>query len=117
MSDLIQTFQERSGDIWTALIEHMQLSFLSLLIAVVIAVPLGVFLMERKKIAEPIIQVTAIFQTIPSLAVLGLLIPIIGIGTVPAVLALIIYALLPILRNTYTGLTGIDPSLNEAADA
>lgn len=117
MSELIQTFQERSGDTWTALIEHMQLSFLSLLIAVVIAVPLGVFLMERKKIAEPIIQVTAIFQTIPSLAVLGLLIPIIGIGTVPAVLALIIYALLPILRNTYTGLTGIDPSLNEAADA
>lgn len=49
MSELIQTFQERSGDTWTALIEHMQLSFLSLLIAVVIAVPLGVFLMERKK--------------------------------------------------------------------
>lgn len=117
MNDLIQTFQERSGDVWTAFIEHMQLSFLTLLIAVVIAVPLGIFLMDKKKIAEPIIQVTAIFQTIPSLAVLGLLIPIIGIGTVPAVLALIIYALLPILRNTYTGLTGIDPSLNEAADA
>ena len=117
MSELIETFQERSGDVWTAFIEHMQLSFLALLIAVVIAVPLGIFLMNKKKIAEPIIQVTAIFQTIPSLAVLGLLIPIIGIGTVPAVFALIIYALLPILRNTYTGLTGIDPSLNEAADA
>jgi osmoprotectant transport system permease protein len=73
--------------------------------------------MERKRIAEPIIQVTAIFQTIPSLAILGLLIPLVGIGTVPAIVALIIYALLPILRNTYTGLTGIDPSLNEAADA
>ncbi|WP_423190181.1 ABC transporter permease/substrate-binding protein [Alkalibacterium sp. f15] len=117
MSGLIETFQQRQQDVWTALIEHMQLSFISLVIAVLIAVPLGIFLMERKKIAEPIIQVTAIFQTIPSLAVLGLLIPIVGIGFVPAIIALFIYALLPILRNTYTGLTGIDPSLNEAADA
>lgn len=117
MGTLIETLQARSGDLWTALIEHMQLSFISLFIAVLIAVPLGIFLMERKKLAEPIIQVTAIFQTIPSLAILGLLIPLVGIGTVPAITALIIYALLPILRNTYTGLTGIDPSLNEAADA
>lgn len=117
MTILFDTFQQRSGDLWTALIQHMQLSFISLLIAVLIAVPLGIFLMERKRIAEPIIQVTAIFQTIPSLAILGLLIPLVGIGTVPAIVALIIYALLPILRNTYTGLTGIDPSLNEAADA
>ena len=117
MNAFIQAFQERSGDVWTALIEHMQLSFLSLLIAVAIAVPLGIFLLDREHIAEPIIQITAIFQTIPSLAVLGLLIPIIGIGTVPAVSALIIYALLPILRNTYTGLTGVDPSITEAADA
>lgn len=117
MTILFDTFQQRSGDLWTALIQHMQLSFISLLIAVLIAVPLGIFLMERKRIAEPIIQITAIFQTIPSLAILGLLIPLVGIGTVPAIVALIIYALLPILRNTYTGLTGIDPSLNEAADA
>lgn len=117
MTILFDTFQQRRGDVGTALIQHMQLSFISLLIAVLIAVPLGIFLMERKRIAEPIIQVTAIFQTIPSLAILGLLIPLVGIGTVPAIVALIIYALLPILRNTYTGLTGIDPSLNEAADA
>lgn len=117
MAELIETFQVRSGDLWTAIIEHMQLSFIALLIAVVIAVPLGIYLAERQNIAEPIIQVTAIFQTIPSLAILGLLIPIVGIGTVPAIIALFIYALLPILRNTYTGLTEIEPSLNEAADA
>lgn len=117
MSAFIQTFQERSGDLWTAIIEHMQLSFIALLIAVVIAVPLGIYLAERPKIAEPIIQVTAIFQTIPSLAILGLLIPIVGIGTVPAIVALFIYALLPILRNTYTGLVEIDPSIDEAADS
>ncbi|SFC62002.1 osmoprotectant transport system permease protein [Alkalibacterium subtropicum] len=117
MSGLLDTLQARQQDVWTALIEHMQLSFISLFIAVLIAVPLGIFLMNHKKIAEPIIQVTAIFQTIPSLAILGLLIPLVGIGSIPAIMALIIYALLPILRNTYTGLTGIDPSLNEAADA
>lgn len=117
MNELFTTFQNRSGDLVTALIEHMQLSFISLLIAVAIAVPLGIYLAERPKLAEPIIQVTAIFQTIPSLAILGLLIPIVGIGSVPAIIALFIYALLPILRNTYTGITEIDPSLNEAAEA
>jgi len=117
MQAFLETLQMRSGDLWTSLIEHMQLSFISLLLAVIIAVPLGIFLMDRKKIAEPIIQITAIFQTIPSLALLGLLIPIVGIGPIPAILALTVYALLPILRNTYTGLTDIDPSLIEAANA
>ncbi len=117
MNELLETFQDRSGDLVTALIEHMQLSFIALLIAALIAVPLGIYLAERPKIAEPIIQITAIFQTIPSLAILGLLIPIVGIGTIPAIVALFIYALLPILRNTYTGLTEIDPSIIEAADA
>ncbi|WP_208559403.1 ABC transporter permease/substrate-binding protein [Marinilactibacillus kalidii] len=115
--NLVETFQQRSGAFWTALYEHMQLSFISLLIAVLIAVPIGIWLIGHKRIAEPIIQVTAIFQTVPSLALLGLLIPLIGIGTVPAVIALVVYALLPILRNTYTGLAEINPALNEAADA
>ncbi|XJS10857.1 ABC transporter permease/substrate-binding protein [Aerococcaceae bacterium WGS1372] len=117
MSDLFTTLQSRSGDLTTALVEHMQLSFISLFIAVLIAVPLGIFLAQRPKIAEPIIQITAIFQTIPSLAILGLLIPLVGIGRVPAIMALVIYALLPILRNTYTGIMDIDPSLDEAAEA
>ncbi|WP_277630499.1 ABC transporter permease/substrate-binding protein [Atopococcus tabaci] len=117
MTTLIQTFQERSGDLWTAVLEHIQLSFVSLFIAVLIAVPLGIYLSYHKKLAEPIIQITAVFQTIPSLAVLGLLIPLVGIGAVPATIALVIYALLPILRNTYTGVTGIDSALIEAAEA
>lgn len=117
MSGLIETFQSRSGDLWVALIEHVQLSFIALFIAVFIAVPLGIYLAERPRLAEPIIQITAIFQTIPSLAILGILIPFIGIGTLPAIIALFIYALLPILRNTYTGINEIDPSIDEAADA
>lgn len=117
MNTLLQTFQERSGDLGTAFVEHIQLSMIALLIAIVIAVPLGIFLTNHKKIASPIIQVTAVFQTIPSLAILGLLIPLVGIGTVPAIIALVVYALLPILRNTYTGLSEINPALLEAADA
>lgn len=117
IQSLTETYQMRSEQLWQSLLEHIQLSFISLGLAVLIAVPLAIILMNRKKIAEPIIQVTAIFQTIPSLALLGLLIPLLGIGFVPAIFALTIYALLPILRNTYTGLTGIDPSLIEAADA
>ncbi|EUJ47522.1 bile exclusion locus B [Listeria rocourtiae FSL F6-920] len=117
MSKLIDTFQVRQDALWAALVQHIELSFISLFIAVFIAVPLGIYLTNHKRAAEPIIQVTAILQTIPSLALLGLLIPLVGIGTVPAIIALVIYALLPILRNTYTGIKEIDPVLMEAAEA
>lgn len=117
MNEFIRTFQNREGMLWEALVEHIQLSFIALLIAVVIAIPLAIFLTNHKRIANWIIQITAIFQTIPSLALLGLMIPLVGIGRVPAITALVVYALLPILRNAYTGLTDIDPSLIEAADA
>lgn len=117
MSKLIDTFQVRQDALWAALVQHIELSFVSLFIAVFIAVPLGIYLTNHKRAAEPIIQVTAILQTIPSLALLGLLIPLVGIGTFPAIIALVIYALLPILRNTYTGIKEIDPVLIEAAQA
>lgn len=117
MNDFIQLLNERKGELLTAILEHIQLSLLALLIAIFIALPLGIYLAEHKKIAEPIIQVTAIFQTIPSLALLGLLIPIVGIGTLPSVIALVVYALLPILRNTYTGIIEVDASLVEASEA
>lgn len=114
---LIQTFQERFGEWQTALLEHLQISLLSLLLAIVLALPLAILLSKFKKISEVILQVSGIFQTIPSLALLGLFIPFIGIGTLPAVVALVIYALFPILQNTMTGLMTIDPSLMEAGRA
>lgn len=117
MTNLIETFAARQDDYIQALVEHIQLSLLSLLIAILIAVPVAIPLTKYKRIAEAILQITGIFQTIPSLALLGLLIPLIGIGTPPAIIALVIYALFPILQNTYTGLTEIDPSLEEAAEA
>lgn len=117
MQTFIDTFVARKEEYVQALVQHIQLSLLSLLIAIVIAIPLAIFLTKYKRIAEGMLQVTGIFQTIPSLALLGLLIPLIGIGNPPAVVALVIYALFPILQNTYTGLTEIDPSLEEAAEA
>ncbi|ARJ51255.1 ABC transporter permease/substrate-binding protein [Staphylococcus lutrae] len=115
MNTLLDTLSARKGELFTALFEHIQLSFIALLIAVLIGVPLGIVLTKTPKISEAVINIAAILQTVPSLALLGLMIPLFGIGTVPAVIALVVYALLPILRNTYTGITGVDPSLIEAA--
>jgi osmoprotectant transport system permease protein len=111
---LINTFIERKEDIWIAFQEHVLLSGIAMLIAIIISVPLGIWLSKHKKIAEMMIGVAAIIQTIPSLALLGFMLPIFGIGKVPAIIALTLYALLPILRNTYTGILGVDPALVEA---
>ena len=86
-----------------------------MLIAALIGVPLGILLTKTTKFAEVVMNIAAILQTIPSLALLGLMIPLFGIGKVPAVIALVVYALLPILRNTYTGINEVDSSLVEAA--
>src|SRR5699024_9511038 len=75
----------------------------------------GLVLTRYQRIAEPIIGLSAIMQTIPSLAVLAFLIPFFGIGTTPAIIALTVYGLLPILRNTYTGINEVEPALKEAA--
>ncbi|MFS9024318.1 ABC transporter permease/substrate-binding protein [Streptococcus australis] len=117
MSKLLATFQERFGDWLTALGQHLQLSLLTLLLAIFLAVPLAVYLSTRKSASNWVLQLAGIFQTIPSMALLGLFIPIMGIGTLPALTALVIYAIFPILQNTITGLQGIDPSLEEAGVA
>ena len=117
MSKLFATFQERFGDWLTALGQHVQLSLLTLLLAIFLAVPLAIYLSTRKRASNWVLQVAGIFQTIPSMALLGLFIPIMGIGTLPALTALVIYAIFPILQNTITGLQGIDPSLEEAGIA
>jgi osmoprotectant transport system permease protein len=115
VANVVDVFQERKAQLLAALLEHIQISFIALFFAVLIAIPLGIYLTNKKKIAESIIGVSAVLQTIPSLALLGLLIPLFGIGKVPAIIALVVYALLPILRNTYTGINEVDPSLKEAA--
>lgn len=114
MNKLINIFIDRSDMITDAFLQHIYLSFVSLAIGVLISLPLGMLVARHRKFAEAVIGVTAILQTIPSLALFGFLVPLIGIGSKTALIALIIYALLPILRNTYAGLTSVDQSVIEA---
>ena len=113
-NSMIEIFHSRSDAILVASWEHLQLTFISLFLATFIAIPLGILLTRYKKWSEPIIGITAIFQTVPSFALLGFMIPLLGIGTTPAIVALTIYGLLPILRNTYTGIVGVNSATVEA---
>src|SRR5690625_222330 len=115
MKEFISVFQKRQDVLLETTWEHLQISLLSLVIAIVIAVPLGLILTRYRRIAEPVIGASAIMQTIPSLAVLAFLIPFYGIGKTPAIIALTAYGLLPILRNSYTGIKEVNPALKEAA--
>ena len=114
-----QTFWSRmfAPDFWTLTLQHLQLVFLSLLASIVVGVPLGIAASRSATFAKIILALTGVLQTIPSLALLAFLIPVFHrIGTVPALVALFLYALLPIVRNTYTGLSQIVPSLRESAE-
>ena len=107
-------------EILDAMLEHLALVFISVVLAVAIGVPLGMFIVQRPAWRALSLGVANIFQTIPSLALFGFLIPIPfigGIGRRTAIVALVLYALLPIVRNTFVGLTSIDPATLEAAEA
>ncbi|MBO8176915.1 MAG: ABC transporter permease [Bacillus sp. (in: Bacteria)] len=109
-----ETVSSRSEQIATGIIEHICLSLISISIAIILSVPLGIYITRHEKWAEWVIGVTAVFQTIPSLALFGFIVPLLGTGALTAIIALTIYALLPILRNTYTGIKGVDQSVIEA---
>jgi osmoprotectant transport system permease protein len=96
---------------------HIQLTFMALFAAIVVALPLGIVLYLYPASSKGVLYIAGILQTIPSIALLALLIPIAGIGTIPAVTALFLYALLPILRNTMIGLFAVDPPLKNVATA
>ncbi|KRN01568.1 ABC-type proline glycine betaine transport system, permease and substrate binding protein [Levilactobacillus senmaizukei DSM 21775 = NBRC 103853] len=117
MQDILHVLKTQGSDIIHSIGQHIGLSLISLLIAALIAIPLAIVLMNHQRSAKIMLQITSILQTIPSLALLGILIPIVGIGTVPSIIALVIYAVMPIFQNTYAGLTTIDPNLEEAATA
>lgn len=108
------------SEIGTLTIEHLWLTGAALLFATVIAVPAGIWLTRSPRWAKPVIGVTNVLQTIPSLAMFGFLLPLPWLGERAAriaIIALTAYALLPILRNTYAGIRGIDPTLIEVAKA
>jgi osmoprotectant transport system permease protein len=95
--------------------EHLYLVAISITIASVIAIPGGILLTRREGWRRFALGLANVFQTIPSLALFGVLIPICGIGKITATVALVVYAILPILRNTLLGITGIDPAVRESA--
>jgi len=113
-------FVEHRAEILEATLAHLSLVLIAMLIAVAIAVPLGMLVVHRTTLRNFVLGLASVFQTIPSLALFGFLIPIPfigGIGRRTAIFALVLYALLPILRNTYVGLTSIDPAVLQAAEA
>jgi osmoprotectant transport system permease protein len=108
------------GEIATLSVEHLWLTGAAMLLAAVVAIPLGIWLTRAPRWAQPVLTVANVLQTIPSLAMFGFLLPLPWLGERAAriaIAALTAYALLPILRNTYAGIRGIDPALIEVAQA
>ncbi|WP_343610848.1 ABC transporter permease/substrate-binding protein [Chryseobacterium oranimense] len=114
---LWQFIIEQQEKLLTQIVQHLGLTFLSLVLAIIVGVPLGILIARKRKLSSPVLGAAGILQTIPSIALLGFMIPAFGIGPKPAIVALLIYALLPIIRNTYTGITGVNPTVIEAAKA
>jgi len=110
--DFIFTHQE---EILAQTGEHIGLTVVALSISIFVGVPLGILLTRHKKASPSVLGVVGVIQTIPSVALLGFLLPLLGIGVVPAIVALFLYALLPIVRNTFTGIDEVDPAVREAA--
>ena len=106
---------ENIGQIGSLTLEHIKLTFIAVLVSILVGVPLGILISYVKKLSKPILGVANIIQAVPSLALLGLSIPLLGIGELPSVVMVVIYSLLPIIKNTYTGLENIDPLTLEAA--
>src|SRR5258708_21751571 len=114
---LWQFMEQQSGKLLQQTFEHIGLTFISLLIAVGVGLPLGIYISRHTRASGFVVGLAGVLQTIPGIALIGFLIPLLGIGPVPAITALFLYALLPIIRNTYTGIIGVDPIVREAAVA
>src|SRR6201990_3552757 len=108
---------QESAKLLQQTIQHIGLTFISLFITVLIGLPLGIYITRNKKAAGLVLGFAGVLQTIPSIALLGFLIPVLGIGPIPAITALFLYALLPVIRNTYTGINEVDKTIVEAATA
>ncbi|MED3626122.1 choline ABC transporter permease OpuBB [Bacillus subtilis] len=114
MHHIVQFLQTNGGELLYKTYEHMTISLIAVILGVLVAVPLGVVLTRMKKGAGTIIGIVNIIQTLPSLAILAFFIPLLGVGKVPAIVALFFYSVLPILRNTYTGIRGVNKNLLES---
>lgn len=106
--------EQYGGQLISKTIEHFYISIIALLIAIVVAVPIGILLSKLKRTSNIVLTIAGVLQTIPTLAVLAVMIPIFGVGKMPAIIALFLYVLLPILNNTVIGVQNIDKNIKEA---
>ena len=106
---------QQSDKLWSQTWAHIGLTMISLILAIIIAVPIGILIARKRRASGIVLGFAGILQTIPSIALLGVMIPFLGIGPKPAILALFLYALLPIIRNTYTGIIEVSPVVVDAA--
>lgn len=95
--------------------EHLTLSMSALALGCLVALPLGIIINSNKRLTQTVLSISSVLQTIPALALLAMIVPILGVGRAPAIVALFIYSLLPILRNTVLGMQGVDENLVDAA--
>ncbi|AUW63651.1 MULTISPECIES: ABC transporter permease [Staphylococcus] len=105
---------ENSGMLLNKTLEHLYISIMALILAMIVAIPLGILLSKKEKLSKVSLTIAGILQTIPTLAILALMIPLFGVGKVTAIIALFIYVLLPILNNTIVGVQNIDRNIVEA---
>lgn len=115
IADMFGLLQSRWDFFLNLLLEHLQISVLSIVIAMFIGLMIGIAISEFPKSSKIVVGIINFIYTIPSISLLGFLIPLSGIGNTTAMIALTVYALLPMVRNTYTGLTNVNPLLIEAA--
>jgi osmoprotectant transport system permease protein len=112
--EFLTYFYEKRGDILLSTLRHIEVSLIAVMISVAIAIPLGILITRYRKMAHLVVNSANIGQTIPSLAILGMVIPVLGIGLKPAVFALVLRGVLPIINNTYSGITNVNSSIIEA---
>ena len=115
MLEIVQLFIQRKEFFMNLLYQHLQISFISIVLAILIGGLIGIFMSEYKKISKPFMSIINFVYTIPSISMLGFLIPLSGVGNTTAIIALVIYALLPMVKNTYTGMEQVDKKMIEAA--
>lgn len=111
---MIEFLQVNGQELFQKTIEQFYISFVALLLAMVVSIPLGIVLTRTKKLAKVVLSIASVLQTVPSLAVLAIMIPFLGVGKLPAIIALFIYILLPILNNTYIGINNVDKNVKGA---
>ena len=114
LQEMIQTYFARQDYFHELLLEHLQLSAVSIALALVVGLLLGILIAEQDKFSIPVLGTINFIYTIPSIALFGILLPLTGLGNTTAIIALTVYALLPVVRNTYAGLSNIDPVILEA---